>query len=126
MSRSNVEVVRGIYDSFNGRDWDAAFGALREDVVMETERAGSFQGRDEVRRFFEEQAGPFESLIGEPEETFDAGDRVAAFVRIRARPAGSTAEIEIRIGHLWTFEDGAVVSLRTFPERHRAREALSE
>jgi ketosteroid isomerase-like protein len=124
--QGNVELVRGIYESFNSRDWDAAFDALNQDFVMETERAGSFRGRDEARRFFEEQAAPFESLTAEPEETFHAEDRVATFVRIRARPAGSTAEIEIRIGHLWEIRDGAAISLRTFPERQRALEALSD
>jgi ketosteroid isomerase-like protein len=124
VSETNVELVRRIYESINRQDWDAAFRDVDEGLVMETKRAGTFRGRDEVRRFVEDQFAPFDSLSTEPEETFDGGDQVVAFVRIRARPADSTAEIEVRIGHLWTIEDGMAVSLRTFPRREEALEAM--
>jgi ketosteroid isomerase-like protein len=56
------------------------------------------------------------------------GDQVVVFVRIRARPKDSSAEIELRTGHLWTIRDGKVVSMRFFPKPKEALEAagLSE
>ena len=45
------------------------------------------------------------------------------FVRLRARPKGSSAAIEIRNGHLWTTRVGELVSMRIFPEPGKALEA---
>ena len=90
---------------------------------METQLAGSFRGRSEVRRFYEDQAAPFEFFTAEPEEILDVGDQVVALLRVRGRPSGSTAEIKVRVGHLWTIRDGSAVSLRTFPKRKEALEA---
>ena len=45
------------------------------------------------------------------------------FVKIRARPKGSSAEIELRNGHLWTFRDGKAISLRMFPKPEEVLEA---
>jgi ketosteroid isomerase-like protein len=58
---------------------------------------------------------PFEQTVIEPEEFFARGDRVVAFIRIRRRPSGSTAEVKIRIGELWTLRDG-----RSFGDRRSA------
>lgn len=46
-----------------------------------------------------------------------------AFVRIRRRPVGSTAEVEIRIGELSTIRGGLIIRGQGFGERERAREA---
>jgi hypothetical protein len=43
--------------------------------------------------------------------------------RVRVRPNGTTAEIENRVGHVWTLRDGKVVSLDLFPKRDLALEA---
>jgi ketosteroid isomerase-like protein len=128
MSQENVEIVRRIYESINAGDWDAAFRDVDEDVEVETQLTGSFRGRSEVRRFYEDGAAAFEFFSVEPDEVLDVGDQVVALLRLRGRPSGSTAEIKVRVGHLWTIRAGAAVSLRTFPKRDEALEAarLSE
>ena len=128
MSQENVEIVRRIYESFNDGDWDAAFRDIHEDVELETQLAGSFRGQDEMRRFFEDQTAPFEFFNAEPEQILDVGDQVVALLKVQGRPSGSSAEINVRVGHLWTVRDGNAVSLRSFPKRRDALEAagLSE
>ena len=128
MSQENVEIVRRIYQSFNAGDWDAAFRDVHEDVELETQLAGSFRGRGEARRFFEDQVAPFEFFNAEPEEILDVGDQIVALLTVQGRPRGSSAEIKVRVGHLWTLRDGTAVSLRSFPKRKDALEAagLSE
>jgi ketosteroid isomerase-like protein len=71
---------------------------------------------------------PFEAWTVELEELMDSGDQVAAVVRARLRPKGSSAEIEFRNGHLWTLRDGKVASMQIFPKPEEALEAagLSE
>ena len=104
------------------------FATSTTDVELETQLAGSFRGQDEMRRFFEDQTAPFEFFDAEPEQILDVGDQVVALLRVQGRPSGSSAEINVRVGHLWTVRDGTAVSLRSFPERKDALEAagLSE
>ena len=131
MSQENIEIVRSIYEAFNRRDWDAAFRDQRSDVELTTPpgpQGGTYRGRQECQAFWEEMLSAFEGTATEPEELVDRDDQVAAVVRVRARPKGTTAEIEIRNGHLWAFRDGKATSIRVFPEPEKALEAagLSE
>ena len=132
MSQENVEVVRRIYEAVNRRDWDAAFRDQSPDIELTTPptgpRAGTYRGREEIQEYWEGWLAPFEAVTVEPEEIFEGGDQVVAFAKVRARPDGSSAEIEVRNGHLWTFRDGKPVSLRLFPKPEEALQAagLSE
>jgi len=126
MPAENVEIVRSIYDAGNRGDWDAAFCDAHPDFEVTLQRAPSaapLRGREEVQGWIQDLFAAFEWWSTEPEEFFEGGDRVVAFVRIRSRPKGSTAEVEVRVGHLWTIRDGKLVSLRTFPEPEKALEA---
>lgn len=59
----------------------------------------------------------------EPEEFFESGDHVVVFVRVRSRPEGATADMDVRNGHLWTVRDGTITSLKTFAVREEALKA---
>ena len=114
MSQENVEIVRSIYEAFNRGDWDAAFRYTHPDFELTTPpgiNAGTFRGCEECQGFWQDAITAFEAVTAEPEEIFESGEQVVAFVKTRARPKGSSAEIEIRTGHLWTFRDGKVLSL---------------
>ncbi|HEY6654676.1 MAG TPA: nuclear transport factor 2 family protein [Solirubrobacterales bacterium] len=128
MSEENVETVRRVYDCLARRDWDAMWRDFNPDFVMETQSQGSYRGRDECEAFLEDQISAFESSTAEPAEVFEGGEHVAVFVKLRARPKESSAEIEALIGHLFTLRDGLIVRLQTFPQREKALEAagLSE
>jgi ketosteroid isomerase-like protein len=131
MSQENVEIVRSIYEAVNRGDWDAAFRDQRADVELTTPpgpNAGTYRGREEIQGFWEEMVTPLEAWTAQPEEFFEHGDQIVAVVKARMRPKGSSAEFENRTGHLWTIRDGAVVSMRMFPQPEKALEAagLSE
>jgi ketosteroid isomerase-like protein len=123
MSEENVQTVRRIYDCLARRDWDAMWRDFDPNFVLETELQGSYRGRDECQAFLEDQLTAFESSTAEPVEVFEGGEHVAVFVKIRARPKESSAEIQALIGHLFTLRDGLIVRLQTFPQREKALEA---
>lgn len=123
MSEENVEIVRGVYEALARRDWDGVFREAHSDFVIETQMQGSYRGRDEAQAFIKDQIGAFETWTADPEEFFAEEDRVLVFVRSRAQPRGTTATIEIKIGHVWTIRSGAILSLATFPSRDDALEA---
>jgi hypothetical protein len=49
---------------------------------------------------------------------------VVVFVTLRSRPIGSSSDMEVRNGHLWTLRDGTLRSLKTFPVREEALAAV--
>jgi ketosteroid isomerase-like protein len=132
MSRENVEIVRSIYEASNRRDWDAAFRDQSPDVELTTPQrgpnAGTYRGHEECQRFWEDLLGALEAASAEPEELIESGDQVAVILKARARPKGTSAELELRNGALWTIRDGMVVSVRLFAKPEEALEAagLSE
>ena len=127
MSQENVEVVRQVYEAFNRGDWDAVFRDVAPDFELTTPArgldAGIFRGREEGQGYWEDFFRPYEAVTTEPVEFFQSGDQLVVFLETRLRPRGSSAEIEVRAGHLWTIRDGTAVSLRLFPEREQALEA---
>ena len=128
MSQENVEIVRRLYVALASRDWDAVFENTQQNFAIETQLQGSHRGRDAAQSFLEDQIDTFEAWTAEPEEFFDGEDQVVVFVKVRAQPKGSSATIEIKAGHLWAIQDGAILVLSTFPKRAEALEAagLSE
>jgi ketosteroid isomerase-like protein len=86
-------------------------------------KAGIYRGLKQYRAFWEEFEAPYEQSVLEPERFFAKGDQVVAFVRARRRPRGSSAEVEIRIGFLWTLREGKIVREQVFGEREKALEA---
>jgi ketosteroid isomerase-like protein len=127
MSRENVELVRAIYQAVERRDWDRAFRDQHPDVELTTPPgidAGTYRGRAEIQRFWEDWFAVFEERSSaHPEQFIESGDKVAVVLKFRAWPNGSTAAIEIRNGHLWSIRDGKAVSIRIFPEPEKALEA---
>jgi ketosteroid isomerase-like protein len=132
MSQENVELVRPIYEASNRRDWDALFrdtspGFAFTDHNVASD-AGVRRGREEVVAFSEEYGGTFERLVWEPEEFIDCRNLVVVRVDVRSRPAGADLDLVVRQGHLWSVQDGVVVSMESFPTPESAIEAagLSE
>jgi uncharacterized protein len=127
MSAQNLQVVREAYEAGSREDWDAFFRLCHPDFEWETDarvpNAGVYRGRDEIQRFVDDQAAPFDRTITEPEQLIPSGDQVVALVRVRRRPRGTTAEINLAIAHLWTIRDGKAARCQAFAERERALEA---
>jgi ketosteroid isomerase-like protein len=131
MSQADIERLRAGYKAVSRGDWDEAFSAMHPDFELETPvrvGPGTYRGTEAARRFFEDLLEPFEDVTVEPLEFFERGDRIVAFIVVRYRPAGSSATMENRIGHLWTMREGRATRLQLFPRREEALEAagLSE
>ena len=130
MSQENVEIVRAIYEAAERRDWDRAFRDQHPDVELTSPPgidAGTYRGRAEIQRFWEDWFTVFEERSSaQPEQFIESGDQVAVVVKFRAWPKGSSHAIEIRNGHLWSIRDGEVVSMRMFPNPDEALAAAGQ
>lgn len=127
MSDRDIETLRLGYEAVSRGDWDSPTQFAHPGFELQTaERIvnpGTYRGVEAVRRFFEDLFAPFEEVVVEPEEFFVRGDQIVVFVATRLRPAGSSAAVENRIGHLWTIRDGKAIRLQIFPRREDALEA---
>jgi ketosteroid isomerase-like protein len=128
MSQENVEVLRRGYEAWNRGDRNLAFESLEPEFELQLPEGGmnvgSFQGREGVTKLFEDYLEVFDSFRMEPEEFFEADDRIVVFVRTPARGKGSGVEVEFRPAHVWTMRAGKAVRLEVFPERKKALEAV--
>ena len=128
MSKENVEAVRQFYDALNRGDWDAVFRHTHPDFELTTQRgpnAGTLRGRESVQGFGEDYIGAFGSFVVEPEEFFEKDDRVLAVVTRRVRPTGGGVDIVVRNAHLWTVRDRTIISMKSFPDPEKGREAVA-
>jgi ketosteroid isomerase-like protein len=128
MSEADVEALRAAYEAVRRGGWEFAFQYAHPDFELVTAdrvtSPGTYRGVDAARAFFEDLTEPFDEFDAEPLEFFQRGDRVAVLLQVRARPRGSTAVLENRIGHVWTLRDGKVARLQIFPVREEALEAI--
>jgi ketosteroid isomerase-like protein len=127
MSQENVDKTTDFIAAYNRRDFDAAmefFDPEIEWVLPALQRSDSCRGPEEVKRFWEGLDETFEELRLDPQESVDAGDRVAVRLRFYGRGKGSGAEIETEMYHqVTTFRDGTMVRIEYFTTWTEALEA---
>jgi ketosteroid isomerase-like protein len=127
MSQENVDKSEDFIAAYNRRDFDAAvefFDPEIEWVLPALQRSDSCRGPDEVKRFWEGLDETFEELRLDPQESVDAGDRVAVRLRYYGRGKESGVEIETEMYHqVTTFRDGTMVRIEYFTSWAEALEA---
>jgi ketosteroid isomerase-like protein len=113
MAQTNVEKTHAFIDAYNRRDFDAAIADFHPEVdwiLPEHQRSDSCKGPHEIIRFWDGIDETMEELRLEPQETVDAGDRVAVRLRHHGRGRGSGVEIDTELYHqVTTFRDGKIV-----------------
>jgi ketosteroid isomerase-like protein len=126
MSQENVEIVRSVYEALNRRDWGTVFRDVHQDFELTTQLGpdpGTRRGREPVMEFLEDYLAAFDRFIWEPQQFFEGGDRVVAFVTTRALPRGGSVDLVVRNGWWWTIREGVLLSVKSFPEPEKALQA---
>ena len=113
MSQENVDKTEAFIAAYNRRDFDAAVADFHPEVdwvLPEHQGFDCCKGPAEIIRFWAGIDETFDELQIVPQETVDAGDRVAVRLRHRGRGRGSGAELDIVLYHqVTTFRDGLIV-----------------
>ena len=133
-----MELIRRAYEAFNRGGMDACIseGLWSPAIVWDVTQSGipglgTYRGREEVKRFFEEDwfsAFPFDEWEVEVEEVIDAGDRIVSMSRQHGRGASSGVVAELELAQVATLRDGQIVRIDNYLDRAKALEAagLSE
>jgi ketosteroid isomerase-like protein len=127
-----AELIRRSVEAVNERDYDRAMTVFAPGAVWDTSPIGlgAYEGREAVRKFFEDWIGTFEEWEVELEDLRDLGNGVVFYVQVhRARPPGGTGLLELRHGYTATSAHGlveVVVVQADIDEARAAAERLAE
>jgi len=141
MSEENVEIVRRAYAHFAKGvelvraerfdewealpEWELYAPDVRLDEVAEVPDADTYEGVDGIKRWVRAGLEAFTDVQWEPREFTPRGPHVLVDVRGNFRGAGSGAEVEMELTHLFTVRDGRVVRITGFLDRAKALEAAA-
>jgi ketosteroid isomerase-like protein len=128
MSQENIEVARAAYDAWNRGDLKAALEHARSDVrfVQDSRIPGAvdLSGRGAVQAWLESFYETWEEFRVAPDRIEPVGDRILILATIRAKGRMSQAEVEQRMGHVFTVRDGQIVEWRSYADPEDALEAV--
>jgi ketosteroid isomerase-like protein len=140
ISNQNVELVLALQrapdDDFVRllRD-DEAWGELAEAAApfvnadCESSRPGvpgwkTYFGLDGFREMWLDWLAPWAEYRTEVEEAIDCGERVLLLQRSSGRLEGSTQEVKLAPGVVWTVRDGKITRFEVYADRAEALKAL--
>jgi ketosteroid isomerase-like protein len=123
-----LDLVRAGYAAFNRGDIEGSLTVLHPEIEWHTyivpgPGGGTYHGHDGVRELWADARRIFGHFRNVPEELFDAGDQVVAFVRVEGVGKESGIAVQARIAHLYSFRDGKVARVESFADRDEALRA---
>jgi ketosteroid isomerase-like protein len=127
MSQENVEILSAAIDAYNRGDWEATLSAAAPEFELDMSRSiGPQRGvyrLAEVRQFWSDWGGAFDSVRQDVEEFIEAGDDVVAssVMHVRGRDG---VEARARAAWVFTFRDGVVIRASMYQTKLDALEAL--
>ena len=128
MSQENLEVVRALYEAWNGPDGRrAALAFIADDFEWVNPsyavEPGTRRGHEGWSAAMDNLEAAFHHDSSEPMELRDLGDRVLCFTTFTARTSPDGVTFTQDEPHLWTLRDSKIVRLEWFHDRKEALEA---
>jgi ketosteroid isomerase-like protein len=127
MSEENVEIVRRDLAARDAREWSGLPEIWHPEIKLEvTAGAGTYQGIDQITRFFDSFSDLFSEYRVEAEEIIDTGDGVVSVERLAGRGlkgSDAGAWVHDRLFRLIAFKEGRIWRVKEYPSRAEALEA---
>ena len=125
MSRENLEIVRALYEAWNGRRGrDEAIAFLAEDFEFVNPHyavePGTHYGHLGWSKAMDSLDAAFHRHGHEVDEVRDLGDRVLCFTTFVAETNPNTSAFRQDELHLWSLRNGKVTRLQWFHDRAEA------
>jgi uncharacterized protein len=126
----NGALARRLYDAFNRVDTPSTRELMHPEIEWvnpeDAVEPGTRRGFDEYQGALRSVREVFRDAKIEVERLVEAGDRVAARVRMSVHLHASDMDTVVRQSHLWTFRDGKAVRFEWFTDPERAIKALQD
>ncbi len=113
-----VGLMQRMAKAASERDFDTSDGYYARNAVWDSSRTGVgiFEGTA-IRRLFEDWRGSFEEWEISFEELIDLGGGVVFTLVLQAgRPVGGTGSVRQREAWVWTWVDGLIDHVTTYPD----------
>ena len=105
------------------RWWPSSIPLPRGSPTSRRWEAARSRGHDEIRSYLKSLQEDWVGFRHEPEEFFDAGDVVVAFLHTYAQGRGSGADVEMSVAHVLRFADGKCLGYVSYGDRDEAMRA---
>jgi ketosteroid isomerase-like protein len=126
--RTNIQVVRRVYDGWFDGDVTRALDCLDPEIVWEAiadaPDAGTYRGHAGVRRYMEDWLGDFDLHSMDFEEIIAVEDRLVAVQCARATGKGSGVGTQLRYAVAYWFRDDRIIEIKEFRTKAEALEAV--
>ena len=132
MSQENVDVIRGLYDSFGRGDVPAVLGQM--DQQIEWREAENFVYADRnpyvgpqaiLEGVFARLGSEWEGFTVTPEEWLDAGNHVVVLGTYTGRHRETGREVRAQFAHVWGVRGGGVVRFQQYTDTKQFAEAVA-
>ncbi len=132
MSQENMDVIRGMYESFTRGDVRAVPGQIGQRV--EWREADNFIYADRnpylgpeavLEGVFARLASEWQDFIVTPEEWLDAGNHVVVLGSYTGRHKETGKEIRAQFAHIWGVTHGRVVRFQQYTDTKQFADAVA-
>src|SRR5438045_191001 len=111
---TNVEIIKGLYNSFASGDVPAVLGAMAANISWtEAEGfpyAGTYIGPNAIlENVFMKYATEWEGFAAVPDKFIDGGDVVVALGNYSGKYIKTGKSTSVPFAHVWTLKDGSIV-----------------
>jgi len=127
MQRTNVDIVRQIYEAFRQRNEAEIYAFVSPEIKTTQSRAlpwgGEYSGRDGLRRFLMALFQHVDSRV-EIERYVDAGEHVVAVGHTIGTVRAGGRPFDVPVIHVWHFRDGQAIGFHPYIENAKMLAAL--
>jgi ketosteroid isomerase-like protein len=119
MSQLNLDVVRSMYEAFDGGDPEGALAHFHPDVVLDSTArpdGGVAHGREQLNSTIGRWLAAFEEWREDIEEMRDLGGLVLVVATQRGRGKGSGIDVETRYALLYEVREAKIIRMTMFTD----------
>jgi ketosteroid isomerase-like protein len=129
---SNVDLLKGLYDSFGRGDVPGVLGSMDKEIHWH-EAEGSpympsgeaFVGPDAIAtKLFVRLAEEWDGFTVHPVSYYDAGDAVIVECRYTGTYKETGKPIDAQVCHVWTVKDGKVTKFQQYVDTAKLQDTM--
>jgi uncharacterized protein len=132
MSQENLQVIRGMYESFSRGDVSAVLGQMHQDI--EWREAANFIYAESnpyvgpqavLQGVFMRLASEWADFTVTPEEWMDAGNHIVVLGSYHGRHKDTGIEVRAQFAHIWGVTHGRVVRFQQYTDTKQFADAIA-
>lgn len=132
MSKENMTVIRGMYESFSKGDVTSVLGQMHQHIEWREAENFIYADRSPYRGPQAVLEGVFMRLASEwadfkvmPEEWLDAGNHIVVLGTYSGRHKESSKEVRAQFAHIWGVTHGRVVRFQQYTDTKQFADAIA-